>query len=228
MSLLNLFKEKLPLSLKENGSINIVCLGDSVTQGCFSDNIIDAAAAYPGKLYKMLDMLYPNRGFNIINSGIAGTTAAFATERLERDVLNRNPDLVLVMFGLNDFGSPELYLESLKKIFLRLNESKIPCIYITENMMNTYVPNKISEGIADYAKITAEKQNSGLMEQLFEKGKKVACENNIPVCDMYSRWKALADNKVDTTRLLANGINHPIPEMHTALAYEIINTIMSQ
>ena len=42
---------------------------------------------------------------------------------------------------------------------------------------------------------------------------------------MYSKWKSLNSCGVDTTALLANGINHPLPEMHTALAYEIISTI---
>ncbi len=228
MSYFSKFKKKLTLTLKESGPINIVCLGDSVTQGCFDGPHIDSTVAYPGKLYKMLDLLYPNKNFNIINAGIAETSATFAVSRFKRDVLDRNPDLVLIMFGLNDFGNPQLYAESLDNMFKQLNEKEIPCIYITENMMNTYVSNGFSEGLLKFAELTSSKQNDGSMDKLFELGKKVANENNIAVCDMYSKWKLLANCDVDTTRLLANKINHPIPEMHTALAYEIINVILSQ
>lgn len=227
MSCFKSFKQKLSLPLNESGPINIVCLGDSVTQGCFNGSHIDSAAAYPGKLYKMLDLLYPNKNFNVINAGIAETSATFAVCRFKRDVLDRNPDLVLIMFGLNDFGNTQTYVESLDNMFKQLNQKKIPCIYITENMMNTYISNGFSESLANYAKTTAERQNNGSMDELFETGKRVAEENNIPVCDMYAKWKLLSENNVDTTCLLANKINHPIPEMHIALAYEIINTIMT-
>ena len=224
-STLEKFIKRISQPLYDNGAVNIVCLGDSVTQGAFGPDEIKPEQGYVTKFAGMLHFLFPNQVFNVINSGIGGTTAAFATERFERDVIKFNPDLVLVMFGVNDFLDPQLYKNSLRKIFKELTERKIPCIYITEHMMNTYVTNDTEDSLREYAAQTAEVQNNGIMDSLFEDGKKIAAEFSVPVCDMYSKWKSLNACGVDTTALLANGINHPLYEMHTALAYEIISTI---
>lgn len=184
-----------------------------------------ARAGLRYKIRRYAAFSVPNQVFNVINSGIGGTTAAFATGRFERDVLKLNPDLMLVMFGVNDFFDAELYRESLRKIFKELTEREIPCIYITEHIMNTYVKPDTEESLKDYAAQTSGVQNNGTMDAIFEDGKKIAAGFSVPVCDMYSKWKSLNSCGVDTTALLANGINHPLPEMHTALAYEIISTI---
>lgn len=70
----------------------IVCFGDSLTEG------IGAAAGedYPSILARQLP--YP-----VINAGRSGDTSADGLSRLETDVLRRNPRLVIVLFGGNDF-----------------------------------------------------------------------------------------------------------------------------
>ena len=47
----------------------------------------------------------------------------------------------------------------------------------------------------------------------------------IPVCDCYSKWKQLSKTE-DTTMLLANRINHPLPEMHKLFADSLYDMIM--
>ncbi len=54
----------------------------------------------------------------------------------------------------------------------------------------------------------------------------MARECLVPICDIYEKWKTLADLGVDTTSLLANGINHPKPQMNALLAYELLNMIL--
>ena len=46
------------------------------------------------------------------------------------------------------------------------------------------------------------------------------------VCDCYAKWKLLSQNGVDTTALLANGINHPSREMAWMFAYSLLETMM--
>ncbi len=220
------FTDKFKGSLYSNGAVNVVCLGDSVTQGAFENGHCDTSLAYGEKLAHLLNFYCPNRVVNVINSGIGGTTAKFATTRFERDVLAYHPDLVLVMFGVNDFSDPDAYRDSLSEIFARLNKENIPAVYITEHMMNTYVAEWTHKIHLDYAKTTSDVQNNGTMDKMFDIGREVAKEHNIPVCDMYAKWKALNEMGTDTTKFLANGINHPIPEMHTLLAYELLNTIL--
>ncbi|MCP4643653.1 MAG: FAD-dependent oxidoreductase, partial [bacterium] len=63
----------------------VVCFGDSIT-----------AAAYPTKLAGML------KGYRVINAGIGGNTSAQGLARLDADVLEHNPQAVVVLFGTND------------------------------------------------------------------------------------------------------------------------------
>ena len=37
----------------------------------------------------------------------------------------------------------------------------------------------------------------------------------------------MSANAVDTTALLANGLNHPMREMHDLIAYKLIETLFS-
>ena len=222
--MLKAFIERINRPLAEYGAVNIVCLGDSVTQGWFL-NEQNHEDAYPVKLGKWLDFFYPDQVFNVINSGIGGTTAAQAVKRMERDVLKYEPDLVLIMFGVNDCNDLQLYYNSLKTLFGTLNSKKIPCVYITEHMMNTYLAEDTRADLINHCQWSAGKQNDGTMDTLFAQGKRIAEQYNVPVCDIYDKWKKLYNNGVDVTKLLANRTNHPVPEMHTLLANEIINTL---
>lgn len=70
----------------------IVCFGDSLTEGVGAD----AGEDYPSLLSRQL-------GFPILNAGQRGDTTAQALERLSDSVLSRNPRLVIVLLGGNDF-----------------------------------------------------------------------------------------------------------------------------
>jgi len=69
----------------------IVCLGDSLTEGVGASSGED----YPSVLSREL-------AFPVVNLGQRGDTTARALARLP-DVLARNPRLVIVLLGGNDF-----------------------------------------------------------------------------------------------------------------------------
>ncbi|MFC1752719.1 GDSL-type esterase/lipase family protein [Thermoproteota archaeon] len=71
---------------------NVICFGDSITRGA---NVV-AEKSYPSLLSKLL-------GREVINAGVGGDTTASAIRRLDRDVLERDPLLVVVILGGNDF-----------------------------------------------------------------------------------------------------------------------------
>ncbi|MGH7888746.1 MAG: arylesterase [Candidatus Binatia bacterium] len=75
-----------------SGGEAIVCFGDSLTEGVGAD----AGEDYPSLLSRQL-------GFPIVNAGHRGDTTAQALERLSDSVLGRNPRLVIVLLGGNDF-----------------------------------------------------------------------------------------------------------------------------
>ena len=74
----------------------IVCFGDSVTFGWN----LEYKHSYPAQLEEQLKEKYAN--VKVINSGVGGNTVIDGIKRLERDIINYNPDTVIINFGLND------------------------------------------------------------------------------------------------------------------------------
>lgn len=222
-------KEKLMLGydgLVKNGAINIVAFGDSVTHGALAGDEINYETVYWNRLRKMLNEVRNYVPVNAINAGIGGITASGSLDRIERDVLSHHPDLVIVCFGLNDVnGTLEEYLGSLEIIFRKCLAAGTEIIFLTPNMLNTYVAKDTEERFADYAAVTAEYQNSGRFDSYIEAAIALAEKMNVPVCDCYAKWKKLSETE-DTTMLLCNRINHPCAEMHELFAKELFNVIM--
>jgi lysophospholipase L1-like esterase len=72
----------------------------------FGDSLIAGHGASPGK--DLVSLLSAEIHRPIINAGHGGDTTARALERLEKDVLERNPRLVIILLGGNDarYGVP--------------------------------------------------------------------------------------------------------------------------
>lgn len=214
--------------LHEYGPINIVFFGDSVTHGYFTDGEIDYDAAYPNLLRKMILEINNYTPINIINAGIGGTTATRSLDRMQSQVFDHKPDLLIICFGLNDVnGSLEDYINSLKTIFENSISSNVDAIFMTPNMLNTYVADDTSERYLAYANKTAEIQNSGRMDKYMCAATELANDMGITVCDCYNKWKELSKT-TDTTMLLANRINHPTRDMHKLFAQSLFETIFDR
>lgn len=223
-------KDKIQLGLEgliEHGPINIVAFGDSVTHGAFGAGQIDYEAVYWNQLKKKLVEYRNYIPINVINAGIGGIDAKSSIKRIDTQVLNHTPDLVIVCFGLNDVnGSYEVYIDSLKEIFKRCS-AVTDVIFMTPNMLNTSVSEETEERYKEYSKKTAEMQNSGRMDKYIYGAVELAKEMNITVCDCYSEWKKLSETQ-DITMLLDNRINHPTREMHGLFADMLYKTILEE
>ena len=221
-------KEKIMLGLEgltEYGPINIVIFGDSVSHG-FMRDAADYENVYWNILKQKLNVFRDYIPVNMICASIGGTSAAASLARMEQQVLKHEPDMVIVCFGLNDVnGSLERYLNALRIIFERCTQAGAEVIFLTPNMLNTYVAEDTPPQHLDYAKKTAEMQTSGRMDQYIYAAKQMALDMGVTVCDCYSKWKELSKTQ-DTTMLLANRINHPTPEMHRLFADSLYETII--
>ena len=143
-------------------------------------------------------------------------------------VFDHHPDLVIICFGLNDVNDPlEKYVDSLREIFQKCQDCSVDAIFMTPNMLNTYVAEGTPEKYLSYAHKTAEMQNSGRMDKYMSAAADLAVSMNITLCDCYSVWKKLSETQ-DTTVLLANRINHPTREMHALFADELFKVIFSK
>lgn len=221
-------KEKILLDvygLLEHGPINIVILGDSVSHGSFN-GYNDYENVYWNVLKKKLNQFRDYMPVNVINASIGGTTALLALARLDKQVFCHHPDLVIVCFGLNDVnGTLGEYIDSMRQIFDRCLKANCDAVFLTPNMLNTYVADDTPAEHWEYAIKTAEMQNSGRMDAFIASAIQLAESMGIPVCDCYSKWKKLAETK-DVTMLLSNRINHPTPEMHQLFADSLYDMIM--
>jgi hypothetical protein len=78
--------------------ITIVCVGDSHTHGA----PLAAEDAYPAQLQVVLEKSYPDHEFNVINLGFAGVNSTYVATRLEKQILQIRPHLVMVSAGANN------------------------------------------------------------------------------------------------------------------------------
>jgi acyl-CoA thioesterase I len=83
---------KQPATTALPAGSSVLALGDSITFGTGADS----AAAYPAQLAVLT-------GWNTVNAGVPGDTAAQAAERLPALLVEHKPALVLISAGGNDF-----------------------------------------------------------------------------------------------------------------------------
>ncbi len=86
----------------------IICFGDSLTSGTGAEAGMD----YPSQLSEMIAK-------PVMNAGVPGDTTARALKRLQRDVLAKSPDMVLITLGGNDLKNgvaKDIAFKNLKRI----------------------------------------------------------------------------------------------------------------
>lgn len=101
-------------NLQSNGT-NIIAFGDSLTAGYGAGLGED----YPSGLAKAI-------GRDVINAGVSGDTTDSALARIDADVLQRSPRIVIVGLGGNDFlrGAPITSTEAnLRAIVKQIQQS---------------------------------------------------------------------------------------------------------
>ena len=86
--------------------LNIICFGDSITEG----GDFDKPKRWTSILQAKLDENFPE-DYRVINKGIGGNTSAQGLDRLCNDVLPYLPGLLLVEFGFNDANVKDWSIE---------------------------------------------------------------------------------------------------------------------
>ncbi|MEM1448931.1 MAG: GDSL-type esterase/lipase family protein [Planctomycetota bacterium] len=86
-----------PASVHDPRTLRVVAFGDS-----FTAQRRDAKTPWPARLDALLEARFPDLRIEVDNLGRPGDTTGTALQRLRRDVLDRDPDVVVVQFGIND------------------------------------------------------------------------------------------------------------------------------
>jgi lysophospholipase L1-like esterase len=119
-------------------SKRIVCFGDSVTQGVPH---VAPADTFVSLLERRLEVRYsPGIEICASNAGVGGENTHEGLARLQPDVLDHNPDVVVVEFGLNDIRyEPEKrigekqFAANLRQIHGALTDAGAAVIFMTPN-----------------------------------------------------------------------------------------------
>jgi lysophospholipase L1-like esterase len=92
--------------LIESGS-KLVMIGDSITDSERWRPFVEGPLAALGGGYVhlvggLLGAVYPQRGIRVVNMGVSGDRVRDVKARWQTDVLDRQPDWLSVMIGIND------------------------------------------------------------------------------------------------------------------------------
>lgn len=212
-------------------AILMVALGDSVTAGSADEGEFLPNDVYHAQLKTLLEKQYPLCIFNVINAGENGKNATDGLALLERDVLPHQPDLVLIGFALNDAAVGGLeglnaYATALETLINRTREAtRADIILLTPNMMLHHENNNIPARWKHVTEHFLHVQNDGVLAAYAQCIRDVGEKNNVAVADVYAAWEEMEARGIDTTAMLANGLNHPDAAGHKLAAEVIFQTM---
>lgn len=233
--------EKADNISESEDKLRVVCLGDSVTAGVFElvrtgtrffgGYVYDTESAYPARLETMLREKY---GYDAVvyNAGVSGDTVDAGMARLESDVFPRDPEIITVCFGLNDvcLEDAELYKTQLGALFdaIRLWKPKVKIIFLTPNMLATYIHEDTKDDYVNYAMASGNVyiSESGMLDEYMEAARQVCAKYDIPLCDAYAHWKKIYTEGADITEMLATHVTHPSREMQQVFADMLTETML--
>lgn len=185
----------------------IVCIGDSVTGIYYHTG---GRRAYPEMLAIALKRQFPRGEMCVVNAGVSGTTAADGLARLERDVLMHQPDLVTIMFGLNDMAaySTDMFRENLAQLIQRCQEAGSEVLLCTPNAVEETKGRPISK-LAEYVDVVRALGN----------------EHQVPVVDICQAFEEVRRKDAAEFSLLLSDPIHPNMDGHKLTASVLAQAI---
>ncbi|MCA9039741.1 MAG: SGNH/GDSL hydrolase family protein [Planctomycetaceae bacterium] len=193
-----------------DGPVNVVCLGDSVTGVYYHTG---GRRAYSAMVEIGLRRVFPKKQINVINAGISGNTTVDGLNRLERDVLSKSPDLVTIMFSLNDMTRVPLtdFEANLKTM--------IEQIKATGSLVLLCTPNSVFDS-------TGRPVNK--LEQYVTRIRTIAEREKIPLADCYAAYeKQRQEDEWNWVMWMSDDI-HPNMGGHKRIAETIVERISGQ
>jgi lysophospholipase L1-like esterase len=200
----------------------VVVLGDSITHG----------GSYVGNLQLFQCLRNPGCGTLFMSAGLSGDTAGGCLGRFSRDVAEKSPDRVFVMFGMNDVGH-NLYTKDAAKmkdlqakregVFKRYeaNMNKVHDLIAKTGARAVYItPTPYDEYATNLKKVANKDCNEYGLFTLAGIVRKLAGEKNTAFVELYKPFTELV--KKHPGRFHADRV-HPGAEGHlimTAMIFE--------
>lgn len=192
--------------MKAGQPIRFVALGDSITAG------VGAAQPYTSLVQTRLRGAYGNPRIEWLNAGGSGDTAEKGLVRLERDVLDQAPDVVLVEFGWNEIRSgvsPERFEKAMREIVSRIRQSTQAEVFL---MTTTHVN-------VSLAHWKIRKRNRII--------RSLASELETGLIDLFEEFKFARLNGAEITKLMSADRIHPSSEGQQLIADAVLRHFLS-
>ncbi len=187
--------------LKSGAETTVVALGDSLTQGWM------VRRGFLDFLAEMLRKAYPESRFRIVNRGIPGDTAEGGLHRLRADVLDHNPDCVLIQFALNDafcgYGVEQFgqYVQWMVDEIREDGDAEI--VLVT----SSYVGNN---------------RETRFVENFYRELENLAAVNGLPLARVHSYWKKRIGEDVEFRTLVQADLVHPTTAGYKLMAEAVM------
>ncbi len=165
----------------------VLAFGDSLT-----------ALGNPTYVGYLSDLL----GINVINAGVGGNMTAHGKARFQADVLDKNPDVVLMCFGMNDqacslpsgqsWTSIETYRTDMSYFITELQNRGCDVILITPNPVCDepgYFPGDAADYTYNYP---------GSLEKFVKVMRELALEFDCTLVDMHREFMAVKESDIAT------------------------------
>lgn len=122
--------------LPEGSAFRIAFLGGSITEGAGAS---DRKYRYSSRVVSAIARRFPAITVEEINAGVGGTPSALGLFRTERDIVEKEPDLVFVEFAVNDGGNADCgkYMEGIVRRLLRYRRD-LPIVFLYTFSANMY------------------------------------------------------------------------------------------
>lgn len=185
----------------KEGRVTVYCLGDEVTEpSCHTGG----QYVYPDMVQTALRGFLQERNLFVLGAAIDLGTTADALTRLDELVLDKNPDVVTLMFGQHDAGklSVEKFRENLVALVTRCRNAGVEPVLCTPVYTGTMS--------------TIPEQN-----QYLDVVREVARETSVTLADCYAAWQGGRESDITIQRESRTGQTHPNLLGHRYLAQTI-------
>jgi len=192
--------------LRTGEPLVLAALGDSITWICFHT---DGRRNYVTFVAEALRKRYPAANIHVEISGNRGSTVR-AMPFLET-LLEVKPDLVFIMFGMNDstrgVRSLDEYDRNLTALIRRTREAAAIPVVLTQN------------------EIVYPAEGRQALPEFEARAVEVARRENVPCVDNFSDWKLLKQEEPETWKLYLNDVMHPNLAGHRRFAKAILRQL---
>ncbi len=203
----------------------------------------DSTTAPRGELKVYADLLQnelPERGkpSRVVNAGIGGNNTNHARVRFAKDVLERDPDIVIIQFGINDaavdvWKDPpatkprvdiETYAHNLRYFVQTLKSRRVSVVLMTPNSLRWTAKLRERYGKPPYQPDAADGFNV-LLTLYAQKVRDIAKSAQVPLVDVYQDFESFGkQDGQSTSDLLLDGM-HPGKLGHRRIADQLISVL---